>query len=193
MSEELKKKFEDSETKRTELESQVEELKRSPPESTEQQSAISDLQTLLDKTREVRGDYMYMYLYTCTCMYHTWGQVHNVLYLFIYLFIYLFVYFKELEASKTAHETLSASLAEKEDKMSRIIKTARSLKLSKEQIKNEKDNIEKELEEAKGIPLPLSLSLSLSLSLPPSPSLSLSLSPPLSLSLSDLFYYFLSF
>ena len=93
MSEELKKKFEDSETKRTELESQVEELKQSPPESTEQQSAISDLQTLLDKTREVRGDYMYMYmyLYTCTCTYHIWGQVHNVLYLFICLFICLFV------------------------------------------------------------------------------------------------------
>ena len=58
-------------------------------------------------------------------------------------------------------------MAEKDDKISRIIRTARTMKLSKEQMKNEKDNIEKELEEIKGIPF--------------------------SFPILDLFYYFLPF
>lgn len=53
MSEEFKKKLEESENQRTELESQIEELKRSPPESIEQQSAMTDLQAQLDKMKGV--------------------------------------------------------------------------------------------------------------------------------------------
>lgn len=53
MSEEFKKKLEECENQKTELESQIEELKRSPPESTEQQSAMTDLQAQLDKMKGV--------------------------------------------------------------------------------------------------------------------------------------------
>lgn len=62
-----------------------------------------------------------------------------------------------MEASKASHDTLSASLAEKEDKLSRIIKTARALKTKNEALKTDKDSVDKEFEETKGDTLTLFL------------------------------------
>lgn len=68
-----------------------------------------------------------------------------------------------MEASKASHDTLSASLAEKEDKLSRIIKTARALKTKNEALKTDKDSVDKEFEETKGDTLTLSPDICLSL------------------------------